>query len=223
MTTNNHNFTVKPFYRRVRGSFHFLFKLFFRFKSFGQENIPDTGPVLIACNHQSYLDPIVCAIGMERELSFMARDSLFKGRFGKIITELNAFPVKRDSADLSAIRDIVDRLNQQRAVMMFPEGTRSDTGHVKDFKNGFVLIARKAKAAIVPAVIDGTFEAWPRQRKLPLPAGVRIRYGNVIPAEDVKTMNKNELLQRVQSEIRAMQDEIRTKYNKKPYDYSKGE
>ena len=219
MTTNKQDYKIKPFYRKVRGTFHLLFKLFFRFRSFGQENIPFEGPVLIACNHQSYLDPIVCAIGMERELSFMARDSLFKGRFGKIISELNAFPVKRDSADLSAIRDIVDRLSQQRAVMMFPEGTRSDTGHVKDFKNGFVLIARKAKASIVPAVIDGTFEAWPRNRKLPLPAGVRIKYGQVIPADEVKAMNKNELLERVHTEIREMQNELREKYNRKLYDY----
>ena len=220
MTTNKQYPTIKPFYRKVRGAFHLVFSIFFRFRSFGKENIPVEGPVLIACNHQSYLDPIVCAIGMDRELCFMARDSLFKGRFGNIIRELNAFPVKRDSADLSAIRVIVDKLKQDRAVMMFPEGTRSDTGKVKDFKNGFVLIARKAKASIVPAVIDGTYEAWPRHNKLPRPASVRIQFGNVIPAEDVKSMDKKELLQRVYSEICDMQNGLREKYKKKSYDYS---
>ncbi len=220
MTANKQYPKIKPFYRRVRGTFHLIFSILFRFRSFGKENIPVEGPVLIACNHQSYLDPIVCAIGMDRELSFMARDSLFKGRFGSIISELNAFPVKRDSADLSAIRDIVDRLKQQRAVMMFPEGTRSDSGKVKEFKNGFVLIARKAKASIVPAVIDGTFEAWPRHNKLPRPASVRIQYGKVISADEVKSMDKNELLQRVYSEICDMQNELRKKYKKKLYDYS---
>ncbi len=207
------------FYRLVRFKFWVLLKLFWNFKSKGQEGVPKTGPVLIVCNHQSYFDPIVSAIGMKRELDYMARESLFTGWFGKVIPRLNAFPVRRGEADMRAIRDIVDRLGQQRAVVMFPEGTRSADGMVKEFKNGFVLIARKAKAAIVPAAIDGTFEAWPRQKKFPRLGKVRIIYGEPIPAEQVKAMDKEQLLKKVQAEIIRLQNIMRAEQNKPLYNY----
>ncbi len=216
---NTTNKGIKPFYRCVRDTFWVLFKLFWNFKSRGQANIPADGPVLIVCNHQSYFDPIICSIGMRRELDFMARESLFKGRFGKIIRRLNAFPVRRGEADMRAIRDIVDRLDQQRAVLMFPEGTRSSDGMVHDFKNGFVLIARKAKAAIVPVAIDGTFDAWPRHKKRPGLSRIRISYGQAIPAEQVKSMARDELFNKVFAEVTKMQNELRSEKNKPLYDY----
>ena len=211
------------FYRCVRGSFWVYFKLFMAFKSQGQENIPGEGPVLLVSNHQSYFDPIVCSIGMRRELDFMARETLFKGWFGNAIRKLNAFPVRRGEADMRAIRDIVDRLSQQRAVMMFPEGTRSSDGMIHDFKNGFVLIARKAKASIVPVAIDGTFDAWPRHKKWPRFRSVKIAYGKAIPAEQVKQMDKNELFEIVYNDVCRLQNEIRAEKNKPLYDYTQQE
>lgn len=178
------------------------------------------GPVLLVVNHQSYLDPVACACGMKREMDFMARETLFKGRFGRIISNLNAFPVRRGEADMRAIRDIVDRLEQRRAVVMFPEGTRSADGQVKDFKNGFVLIARKAKAAIVPVAVDGTWDAWPRQRKLPRLRKLSIEYGQVIPAEQVKSMDRDELLKKVTDEVRRLQNKLRIENGRQPYDYN---
>ncbi|MBN2064809.1 MAG: 1-acyl-sn-glycerol-3-phosphate acyltransferase [Sedimentisphaerales bacterium] len=209
----------KLFYRLVRGSFRVLLQIFWRFRSVGQENIPLDGPVLLVGNHQSYLDPVTCSCGMKRELDFMARESLFKGWFGKVISNLNAFPVRRGEADMRAIRDIVDRLEQQRAVMIFPEGTRSADGQVRDFKNGFVLIARKAKAAIVPVAVDGTWDAWPRQRKLPRLRKIKIEYGQVITAAEVKAMDRDELLNKVTGEVRRLQNKLRVENGREPYAY----
>src|ERR1035438_5296497 len=98
----------------------------------------------------------------------MARDSLFKGGVLSYLLELwNAFPVKRGSADLTAIRMAVERLDSGHMVNIFPEGTRSEDGSIGNVASGFSLILRRCKAevALVPVLIDGAYGAWPRKAK----------------------------------------------------------
>jgi len=143
---------------------------FFRVRVFGRENVPLTGPVILLCNHQSFLDPILCGLGLQRELDYVARDSLFHNRwFGKYISSLNAFPIQRDRADVAAIKLIIERLKNDRAIVLFPESTRTPDGKIRPIKSGFELIARKSRATTVPVVVDGAFEAWSRHQRLPAP------------------------------------------------------
>ena len=170
-------------------------KVFFRLKIQDAENLPSQGGVLIACSHQSFLDPIVVAIGTgKRPVAFMARDTLFKNwAFGWFISHLNAFPVHRGAADRDAIREAVKRLRAGNALLIFPEGRRSDDGRVGELQSGSAMLAYWGKVPIVPAVIKGAFEAWPRSRKLPRPHRISITFGPAIPppaAGDRETSEK---------------------------------
>ncbi len=141
------------------------------------------GGVVIASNHQSYLDPVLLGAGTSRPLSFMARDTLFRNPlFGPLIRGVHAFPVRRDGVGKEGLKEAVRRLKAGEAVVVFPEGTRSKDGQVGPIREGAGLLARLASVPVVPAAVD-TFRAWPRKRAYPLPAPLKVAYGKAIPAE----------------------------------------
>ena len=194
---------------------------FFKLRIHGIENVPETGPLVLISNHQSFLDPVLCGIFLERPLYFLARDSLFKGLFGRLITSVNTIPVKRGTADLSAMKVVIEKLRTGWGVCLFPEATRSRDGKISAFKPGFGLICRRSNAAVVPVVVDGAFEAWPRDKKLFSPGKrIDICYGECIPAEKVKEMGDRKLAEYLTSTLRKMQADCRQKKKLKPYDYN---
>lgn len=197
-----------------------LFRLAFRLERYGEAQVPLTGPVLFISNHQSYLDPILCGISIHRELDYIARESLFKNRyFGWLIRSVNAFPIQRDQADIAAIRSIITRLEAGRAIVLYPEGTRSSDGSIRTIKSGFDLIARKAKPTVVPVIIDGAFEAWPRTQKLPSPKKIRVCFGTPWTPEEVKQLGREAFVTQVNQRLREMQNEFRSRFGKLPFDY----
>jgi len=197
-----------------------VFTAFFKVRVFGRENVPRQGPVLLAGNHQSYLDPVLCGMGLARELDYMARDSLFRNKiFGAYISSLNAFPIQRDQADIKAIKQIISRLQDKRAVVLFPEATRTADGRIGKIKSGIELIARRGKATTLPVVIDGAFEAWPRHQKLPAPGTIFVQYGEPITPEQTRQMGRDEYVKRLNRQMRQMQHDLRKRIGKKPYQY----
>jgi len=211
---------MRLWYRLNQSSLWGLLKIFFRFRAYGTEHIPRQGPVLFVSNHQSYLDPMLCGVPVPRELDYVARDSLFKNRFfARLISSVNAFPIQRDQADLAAIRSIIARLQQGRAIVLFPEGTRTGDGRISVIKSGFDLIARKAQAAVVPLVIDGAFEAWPRTQKLPSPRKIRVLYGPAWSPEQIRRLGREEFVLQVNQCLRDLQSELRRRFGKTPFVY----
>ncbi len=197
-----------------------LFKTAFRLEISNAHYVPKTGPVLLVCNHQSFLDPILSGLGVPRELHFMARSSLFKNPyFRTLISNLNAFPVQRDRADIKALKEIINRLKDNNIITMFPEGTRTLDGKIHPCKGGFEVIARRAKATIVPVVIDGAFDSWPKGQKLPRPKKIRVCYGEALTPELAKEFKKDLLASELTSRLRDIQTEIRKKAKKELYDY----
>jgi 1-acyl-sn-glycerol-3-phosphate acyltransferase len=193
---------------------------FFCVRSYGRENIPGKGPFVMISNHQSYLDPILCGSPIKRRLGFLARQSLFKHWFfGRIIRSVGAIPVKLGEADISAMRKVIDVLKASRGVCLYPEGTRTADGKITPFKPGFGLLCRRGKAAIVPVVIDGAFECWPRHKKLFSPGRIVVCYGKAISAEQAKEMGDNRLAEVLTDTLRHMQKTCRIKQGKEPYDY----
>lgn len=188
--------------------------LFFKLRVSGQAGIPKSGGVLMVTNHQSFLDPWLIGIAPARQLHYMARDSLFKGGPLTYLMELwNVFPVKRGSADLTAIRTAVDRLDKGFVVNIFPEGTRSEDGTVGSIAPGVALILNRAKTdvALLPTLIDGAFEAWPRKSKFPkifTQIPIRIRHGKPIPASEWRTLSPDELALRIRRELIKLQGEM---------------
>ncbi|MHC4646612.1 MAG: lysophospholipid acyltransferase family protein [Planctomycetota bacterium] len=195
--------------------------LSFQFRVYGADNVPKKGAFLLASNHQSYLDPVFCGVFLRRRLNFLARDSLFKNRFfSLLISSLNAIAVKRDAADLSAMRTVIARLKQGEGVCLYPEATRTYDGKIAPFKAGLGLLAKRGRACIVPVLIDGAFESWPRDSKMFSPAGlIVVWYGRPITREQAKTMNDQELAATITDTLRRMQTKCRLRHGKRPYNY----
>jgi 1-acyl-sn-glycerol-3-phosphate acyltransferase len=185
--------------------------LMFRLSAQGTENIPRTGGVLVITNHQSFLDPWLIGIPLHRQIHFMARDSLFKGGFlGYLLELLNSFPVRRGSADLAAIRTAIERIEQGRVVNIFPEGTRSEDGTIGTLAPGMVLILNRVKTpfVVVPLLIDGAFEAWPRKKKFPHPHRIRMAFGSAIPCAEFKGVKPEAVAARLREALIQLQEQI---------------
>lgn len=194
--------------------------VFFRTYVYGKENIPQDGAFILASNHQSFLDPLFCGIYIKRPLFFLARDSLFKNPFfGRLIASVNSIPVKRGTADLSAMKAIIRKLKEGNGVCLFPEGTRTRDGKIAPFKPGFGLLCRRGNAAVVPTMIDGAFECWPRHKKIFSPGKIIICYGQPVTSEQLQNMNDRELAEILNKRLRKMQNECRIKHGKQPLEY----
>ncbi len=195
--------------------------LFFHYRASGRHHVPSEGAFIMAGNHQSFLDPVFMGIGSPRHLHFMARDTLFQIRFfGPLIHSVNAIPVSRDKADIGAIKTVLARLKEGCGVCLYPEGTRSVDGRIVAFKPGFGMLCRRAKAPVVPALVDGAFECWPRQRKLFRPGSVMVWFGKPLSAEQARKMTNEELADWLTQTLRQMQHECRRRQGKEPFDYS---
>lgn len=182
----------------------FLFKVFFNIKIYGRENIPKTGQVIIAGNHLSYLDPILLGVAVNRKLNFIARDSLFKNVFfAKFLKMINTFPLKKEGIiDLRAIKEALSRLKSGGAVVIFPEGTRSIDGKLKEGLSGVGMIASKAGCPVVPAFIKGTDKAFPVGAKFIKFKSLSVYFGRqIFPDKSFDKKSYKELSQRVMDGI----------------------
>jgi 1-acyl-sn-glycerol-3-phosphate acyltransferase len=140
-----------------------------RYEMRGRDRIPREGPVLYVANHQSHLDPP--AVGLlvtDRPCAFLARKTLFDNKlFGLLLRTLGSVPLDRDRTGIGALRFALDELNAGRCVLLFPEGMRSADGALCRFRSGFLLLARRANATVVPVAVEGFFDVWPRSRSKP--------------------------------------------------------
>src|SRR5262245_16993496 len=200
------------FYTFARATTRLLLRIVFGARAVGSENIPQTGALLMVANHQSYLDPptIGSFVG-RRHMEFLGRASLFKFKpFAWLISLLNTVPIQDDQGDAAAIREILRRLERGGAVLIFPEGTRTPDGVVHDFKRGAALVMRKAKCPILPAAIVGAYERWPERDKWPHLSGphVRVKYGRVIPYEDLMKDGGDQAMTRLREEVLRLKGEL---------------
>ena len=181
--------------------------LWFDLKVYGVHHLPRDGGVLVISNHQSYLDPIVLGVKVPRGFSFLAKSELFENRFfGWLIRNLNAFPVRQGEGDIGAVKETIRRLQEGHALIVYPEGTRSLSGEIETLQPGVGLIARRAGVPVVPAVIDGSYDAWPKGHKIFRPHTVRAMYG---PPIDLEGLKANQIVQKIDQTLRAMHAELR--------------
>ena len=147
----------KTLYSFCKTLLYYFFTVFFRFKIIGAEHIPASGGAVIAANHLSLWDPPVIGAACTRPINFMAKEELFAISILKwIITRLKAFPVRRGTADRTAIKHAISLLKNGEILGVFPEGTRSTTGELGKPEPGIAMIVLKAGVPIVPAAIIGT-------------------------------------------------------------------
>lgn len=146
-----------------------VFRAIWKLRVTGEELVPRHGSFVLAANHQSMLDPVVCGIAArDRPFTYIARDSLFRFKpFAMLIRLCGAVPIERGRGDSGAIRTALAELASGRALLLYPEGTRSLDGRTAECRPGVVLLARRAKVPLVLMAIEGASDAWPKDRSRP--------------------------------------------------------
>lgn len=191
-------------YRFFRFFLIWLCKLFFHLEVRGRGFIPREGGFVLASNHASFLDPILVGTACPRVLNFAARETLFRNKFfGWLIAEVGSFPIKRWSADLSAVKESVRRLKNNAGLLLFPEGTRSHDGNIHNITSGFVMLAAKAGVPIIPVWVSGSHKAWGRARRI-RPAKIRVVFGS--PIEVGKRRDYEIVAREVVGQIQGLSD-----------------
>lgn len=147
------------FFKNITGT---ILKIFYRIDYHGKENIIKDSKIIVCSNHTNYFDPIILATAFnERQLHFMAKKGLFKYKLiGAFIKKLGTFPVDREGSDLSAIKKSLKILKEDKALGIFPEGTRVINDKKSEAKPGVAMIAVKSKSPVIPVYIDTNYKIF---------------------------------------------------------------
>jgi 1-acyl-sn-glycerol-3-phosphate acyltransferase len=181
----------------------------FDLKCYGTENVPAEGGVLLVSNHQSYLDPVLLAVKLKRPMSYLAKSQLFKNpAFAWLITSLHAFPLRQGKGDKGAIEETIRRLQQGHLLAVFAEGTRTEDGNLQPIQRGVALVVRRASVPIVPVVLDGSFQSWPKGSKLFHSHPIRVLYG---PALNIQGLKGDAVIALIDSTLHRMMAELKMK------------
>jgi 1-acyl-sn-glycerol-3-phosphate acyltransferase len=189
--------------------FRLLFATYFRWRVIGAEHVPKTGGVILAANHASYLDPPVVGAGLDRDINYLARQSLFRfPLIGRLLRSWNSVPVDRDGGGARGLKTILDRLLGGAGIILFPEGTRSHDGKLQPARSGIGLTVAKSNAPVVPVRVFGSHEAWGRNQKLPLPKRITVKYGEPMLFEKLRAESHQCSKERLKLIYQQIADEV---------------
>jgi 1-acyl-sn-glycerol-3-phosphate acyltransferase len=187
----------------------------FSLRTEGRRNMPAGGPVLVVANHQSYLDPLLVGLAVHRHLCYLARKTLFrKPAFARLIRSFNAVPIDQEGVGKEGIKTILHQLQLKQAVLIFPEGERTDTGAMNEMRPGVHLLIRRAAAPVLPVGIAGAFDAWPRSRRYPIPGPlflppskntIAVSVGKPLDSSRFASMPRDQALKDLFEEIQKVQ------------------
>lgn len=171
-----------------------LFSLFYRIKIEGLENCPKEGAI-IASNHLSFLDPPLLGMCWPYDMHILAQEYLFRSRILKpfLYMAACAHPISSSAKDTEVIKEALSLLQQGKAILIFPEGTRSRTGNLAPLKAGVALLGALSDKPVVPTFIKGTYEIWPATKKWPRPFGrIKVTFGKPLYWQDYEAASKKE-------------------------------
>lgn len=184
-------------YRLAQFLSYCYLKYFHRFEVKGLDNVPPKGGFILACNHLSYLDPPAVGCRIPRNLHYFARDSLFFGPLGLLITKLNSIPVNRDQLDLGTLRKVLSVLKGGEPVLVFPEGTRSPDGTLQKSQKGLGLLVHKSGVPVLPARLHGSFEILGKGKLFPrIGKKLYLNIGSPILSEEL-SFDSNDRYQKI--------------------------
>jgi len=138
------------------------FIAFFSYRVIGKEKLVTDGPVVIASNHESFLDPPLVGVAYDKEVYYLARKTLFRGFGAWLYPRLNSIPVDQERPDMTSLKTIIKLLKKGEQVVIFPEGARTLDGELHEGQAGTGLIVAKSKAVVQPVRIFGARQALPR-------------------------------------------------------------
>jgi 1-acyl-sn-glycerol-3-phosphate acyltransferase len=154
---------LNPYYWFCYNLIRLVGRIFFRLRVLHRERMINQGPVILASNHQSYLDPPLVGSVADRAIFFLARKTLLSGAFfGWLLPKLNVIPVDQEGGDRSALKALIRILKAGEGTLVFPEGERTLDGRLRPALPGLGFVIAKTLAPVVPMRIFGAREAWPR-------------------------------------------------------------
>lgn len=191
--------------------FRAVYSTYFRWRVFNPERVPETGAVILASNHASFLDPPLVGAGLKRGINYLARESLFRfPGMGALLRSWQAVPVDRDGAGAAGLKAILDRLLAGGGIILFPEGTRTRDGRLQPARSGIGLVVVKSTAPVVPVRVFGTYEAYGRHIKIPRPKRIAVKYGQPVNLERLRAEAKSCSKQRLKEIYQEIADQIMT-------------
>ena len=202
-------------YRFAWCLFRIVFAVYFRWRVYHPERVPLKGPVILAANHASFIDPPLVGSGLKREINYLARESLFRFPVvGAILRAVNSVPVDRDGGGAAGLKAILGRLLAGGGIILFPEGTRTRDGRLQPARSGIGLAVIKSDAPVVPVRVFGTFEAFGRHLKFPRPHPIAVKYGQPIFFDGLRAEAKSCSKQRLKEIYQQVAGEIMTEIAK---------
>lgn len=169
----------------------------------GREHVPADGPVLVCANHQSHFDPVLVGLCSDRPMNYLARDTLFRiPGFKQLIEFYDAIPIDREGTGLAGLKETLRRLKRGEMVLIFPEGSRTRDGEIAPLKPGFLTLARRSRAAVLPVGLDGAFDALPRNRCVPQLTRICVHIGPPITSAEAAALDDAAFLAEVEQRLR---------------------
>ena len=182
-----------------------LFRTYVRVTIRGTELVPDSGPVILASNHQTFLDPPMVGFRVDRPPIYLARRSLFRNRlFATLIRFYGAVPIDREGPGIGSLRQALRILEAGRVLVLFPEGTRSPDGAIGKFRPGVALLAERTGARVVPVRIRGGEKVFPKGAKFPRPGRMSVTFG--APMAIAAGEDARDFLARIEGAVKALGD-----------------
>lgn len=196
-------------------AFRAMFKVLFDCRIYHADRVPLNGPVLLAANHASFMDPPLIGSCLNRETHYLARNTLFRFPiFKNILDYINVIPVDRNGRSPKGLRAVTNSLKKNHSVILFPEGTRSHDGKLQRAKSGVGLLAIKSEAPVVPIRVFGTFESYGRHLKWPRPKRLHVKMGNPMWLNDLRTEARTADKERTKQIYQEAADQIMTAIDK---------
>ena len=172
-------------YRTLRVLARAINRAYWRVETEGAGVIPETGPVILAPVHRSFMDFFVASEVTKRKIFYMAKDDLWHSRLlGSFLDSVGAFPVNRSGTDRLALERAQDVLERGDVLILFPEGTRRAGPVVEELHEGAAFLAARTGAPIVPIGIGGTADAMPKGSKFVRPVKVHVVVGKPLEAPE---------------------------------------
>lgn len=155
----------------------FILKIFYHTQVELREKIPMKGPLIVAANHFSYMDPTVLQSMFPRRIFFMMTELYYEGRGKWLFKLLHCICVKEEGSNISALKGGMEVLKQNGVLGIFPEGGVSREGRLQEGNPGIGFLAIKSSVPVIPAFISGTYEALPKGAKIPKISRIKVIFG----------------------------------------------
>ncbi len=180
-------------YTNLRAIFRVLIRVICRYRVYGLDRVPETGPLLIVANHLSWYDPILLGIVLHRRVWFFTKAEIFRWPLiGKLCELTGQIPVRRGESDRAALEKGLAYLKEGRALCIYPEGTVERKAAMIPARSGVAMVAMRSRATVLPVALEGTRRLFPR-----LTVKIGEPYNPVLPSDVPRKVG----LQRITHEI----------------------